>query len=85
MYLLQERDKASCIEQPERLAIIFLTTFFLEKMFERGGNYDYDLVRRWRGSDKFFASKKNIIPFNFNSRHWLLFVANISERRIEYV
>jgi len=83
MYLLQQREKS--------FRNRFWSSFFLEKMFdagrtaEREGIYCYEYVKRWKGAENLFTSRKVIMPLNYRNVHWLLFVANIFERRIEYV
>jgi len=83
MYLLQEREKS--------FRNRYWSSFFLHKAFNKGrtaekeGIYCYEYVERWKGAENLFAYEKIIMPLNFRNVHWLLFVANVSERRIEYV
>ena len=81
MILLQKREKS--------FDNIYCGTFVFEKMFETGrtaereGIYSYAPVKRWKVPKNLFDCKIFFAPLNYRNVHWLLFVANISERQIE--
>jgi sentrin-specific protease 1 len=95
MAMLQDRDhswtRRGIADRPRTL---FLSTFFVEKLME-GNVYDYEKVRRWTSERRFRRVgidhiksiadvDKIVFPINLGNSHWVLAVANVRNRRVEW-
>lgn len=86
MFLLQERDRALCQQDPERLPSHFFSSFFFSKMFEND-KFSYSNVKRWGkkvAGGNIFKMSKVIAPINLNNSHWCSLCADFKKKTIQY-
>jgi len=86
MFLLQERDRKRCSQDPTLKPTHFFSSFFFEKMFEEGG-YKYASVKRWGrkvSGGNIFKMGKVVIPVNLSNTHWCLCFVDFDKKTIQY-
>ena len=80
--MLQSRDEAKCESNKKNRSSHYFNTFFFDKLFRNG--YNYDNVRRWTKKFNTFSKDKIFIPINIDNVHWTLIVVYIQLKRIHY-
>ena len=85
--LLSYRDEAICASNKQSKRSHFFKSFFMTKLLDQDGTYQYNNVKRWSkrvpGKD-IFNLNKIFFPVNIGSMHWTLAVIHMTERKISF-
>lgn len=84
MCMLQERDEALCKQFPNRRSSHFYNSFFISKLLDADGRYNYNNVKRWSKKFNIFEKDKVFCPVNIGNSHWTLGVIYVQKKEIRY-
>lgn len=72
-YVQLLRERSGCRVAPAAGPMLFLSSFFYARMFERN-EYSYQAVHRWTRRVDVLRKEKIFIPVNIHQAHWMLAV-----------
>ena len=85
--LLSYRDEALCVLNQQSKRSHFFKSFFMTKLLDQDGGYQYNNVKRWSkrvpGKD-IFALNKIFFPVNIGRTHWTLAVIHMADQKITF-
>lgn len=94
LMVLSIRDEDMCRVDPTRKRCHFFKSFFVTKLLNEGhsdprqdGKYDYKNVKRWSKkipAKTIFQLDKIFFPINQGSMHWVMAVAFMQKRKIQF-
>lgn len=60
------------------------TSFFMSKLLEDTGSYNYENARKHSSKLDLFSFNKIFFPINIGSTHWTLVVVDVPSKIIQY-
>jgi sentrin-specific protease 1 len=82
--MLQLRDETLSKMFPGRRRSHIFNSFFMEKLVEDCGRYNFDGIKRWSKKFDVLELDKVIIPINISNCHWTLGAIFVQKKEIHY-